>query len=173
MVRRSRFDNTVGAIQIAKRKNNCEQPFMCPEFGCNKEVCRPRKFIEHYELYHQQTRRWFCSPCKKFFQLHSEWSKHCHFWHDQPQYVSATYVTSLYNAEAGDTCEETFIKADAVAEKRRLTGQTGGPSRKKRKVASESSAVKATLTDEGMTAKDIVNCVMNEVLAGSGCPVMF
>ena len=119
---------------------------------------------------HKEIRRWYCPQCKKFYQLHSDWNKHMFFWHDQPQYKSDTYVTRLYNVEAGDKCEGTFIKADAEAEKRRLNGQTGGPPRKKRKVAIESGAVKAILDDEGLTAKNIVDCVVDEVLAEVGMP---
>jgi hypothetical protein len=79
-------------------------------------------------------------------------------------------VTRLYDVDAGDKCEGTFIKAKAEAEKRRLNGQTGGPPRKKRKVAIESGGGKATLGVDDPTAKNIVECVIEEVLAEVGVP---
>jgi hypothetical protein len=74
-------------------------------------------------------------------------------------------VTSLFYEARGDKCEEIFLKKEAVVEKRRMVGQTGGPSRKRRKVAKTSKAVEAALAEEGVAARDIVGSVIDELLA--------
>jgi hypothetical protein len=119
---RTKVVKDVDPIQMAKRANKCEEGFPCPILGCEREVCRPRKFIEHLKLYHQEDRRWWCSLCSKFFQLHS-----CEFWHQQVQYKPSTYVTIPFDESKGDKCEEIFLVKEERVKKRKMAELGGNP----------------------------------------------
>ena len=88
--------------QDGESNRRCEEGITCVLDECPKPggyVCRPRKYLEHFQQYHKVTMRWFCKECNKYFFKHTCWSKHCKSYHGQAEYDPKTYRLKAFDVE--------------------------------------------------------------------------
>ena len=158
---RDKFGKEVDEVQEAKRRNRCEEGFWCALPDCERYVCRPRKYVEHIQIYHHAERRWWCSECAKYFQKHSCWSKHMLHWHSQEEFVPTTYVTEHFDVARGDRCEAVFnVKIERKLKRKVEAEQSGQPMKKKRKTT---KAAKAPSSDSDAT-KNIIESILYDLI---------
>ena len=145
----------IGAVE-SEGNPRCEEGFMCVLPDCpkvDKYVCRPRKFIEHIQSYHKTEMRWWCNVCSKFFFKHTCWSKHCHYWHGQVEYVPETYCVKLFDVQV-DRCEAPYnVKIEKKLKRKVETDQSDQPMKKKRRVVKAAKPSSLASDDTEKTIK--------------------
>jgi hypothetical protein len=161
---RTKSVKQVVVAEEAEVRERCEEGFACilpdcPKF--DKFVCRPRKYVQHIQVYHKTEMRWWCGVCSKFFFKHSCWSKHMEDWHNQVEYVPATYVVKLFDEQGGDRCEAVFnVKIERKLKRKVETEQSGQPMKKKRKVT---KAAKSSSSDSDAT-ENIIKSILYDLI---------